>query len=123
MITLKTLPEAPLQDIFDQVVTHLLTQNEKCADGRQCYYRYDNLKCAAGCLIADDEYQKNFERRRWGNIEEICNLNLSEEKTALIEALQNVHDGSEAIDWFGDLMDVAKEFQLNYDILYRINTI
>lgn len=32
MITLKTLPNATAQEVFDQVATHLLTQGEKSVD-------------------------------------------------------------------------------------------
>lgn len=54
------------QDIFNKVVTHLLTQNEMSVAYRasgdpnikgMCAYRgKDGLKCAVGCLIEDDEY-------------------------------------------------------------------
>lgn len=67
MITLKTLHAASLQEIFDQVAKHLLTQNAPAAyfnqDGdRNCLYRtFDGGKCAVGCLIADDEYSPVIE--------------------------------------------------------------
>ncbi|MDO5609506.1 MAG: hypothetical protein Q4G62_01760, partial [Pseudomonadota bacterium] len=61
MITLKTLSSASAQAAADQIVQHLLTQNERSildfADPGLCAYRgMRGLKCAAGCLIADDEY-------------------------------------------------------------------
>lgn len=57
LVTLKTLPQATPQQVFDQVVTHMRTQKVQAlkADG-DCVYRAGTLKCAAGCLIADDEY-------------------------------------------------------------------
>lgn len=68
MITLKTLPQASEQEVLDQIAVHLLTQKQKCNNGKdqtdpnyQCLYRNEEgLKCAAGCLIADDEYKKRF---------------------------------------------------------------
>lgn len=62
IITLKNLHEATAQQVFTQVATHLLTQKERSfvIDDRGeelCAYRGDNgLKCAAGCLISNDEY-------------------------------------------------------------------
>ena len=60
MITLKTLPQATAQEVFDQITQHLLQQGKaaKSVTGA-CRYRIETaegiLKCAAGCLIADDE--------------------------------------------------------------------
>lgn len=65
MITLKTLPNASAQQVFDQVAAHLLTQKEKAKQFNTCKYRVEHrdkvLKCAAGCLIGDDEYEGCFE--------------------------------------------------------------
>lgn len=67
MITLKTLHAASLQEIFDHVAKHLLTQNEQAAyrdeDGDLiCEYRvFDGKQCAIGCLIADNEYDQALE--------------------------------------------------------------
>jgi hypothetical protein len=66
MITLKTLGKATLQQVFDQVANHLMDQGERAAtvnsSGRvTCYYRLNDLKCAAGCLIGDDEYESRID--------------------------------------------------------------
>ena len=74
MITLKTLPQATAQEVFDQVAKHLLTQMKKSVAKRAaesasdskdyCMYRgFDGTKCAAGCLISDDEYKPEFEQK------------------------------------------------------------
>ena len=69
MITLKTLGKATAQEVFDQVATHLLTQNERSLDGASCSYRNcDGLKCAAGCLISDDEYDNQMEGIDWRGV-------------------------------------------------------
>ena len=64
MITLKTLPQATAQEVFDQVTQHLLKQGKAARSGTgACRYRVETrgeiLKCAAGCLIADDEYAED----------------------------------------------------------------
>ena len=45
------------QEIFDKVFTHLLTQKyQAITDDGQCEYLANNgLKCAVGCLIAEDQ--------------------------------------------------------------------
>ena len=90
MITLATLPQATAQEVFDQMATHLLTQNEKSA-GYLFRYRLGRLKCAAGCLISDDEYKKSWEGRDWDTL---VNLNEAPKAhTDLILELQRIHDG------------------------------
>lgn len=51
------------QEVFDKVVNHLLTQNQKSIDeSSQCMYRGINgLMCAVGCLIPDEFYNKDLE--------------------------------------------------------------
>ena len=66
MITLKTLPQATAQDVFDHVTQHLLKQGKRSVSSTgACQYRTEQaegvLKCAAGCLITDDEYNSKFE--------------------------------------------------------------
>lgn len=53
------------QEIFSKVATHLLTQKRKSTDaGGTCKYRGPNdLKCAIGCLIGDNEYHPMMEGR------------------------------------------------------------
>jgi hypothetical protein len=62
MITLKTLPDATAQEVFDQVVTHLRKQGRPAYHDRRCKYRTpDKLMCAGGCLMSDDEYSTAME--------------------------------------------------------------
>lgn len=52
-----------LQDVFDRVVTHLRTQGKRAySDLFGCMYRApDGTKCAVGCLIPDEVYNKTWE--------------------------------------------------------------
>jgi hypothetical protein len=65
-ISLKSLPFATSQEVFDQVAYHLLTQNLKASSGGICQYKFGKLKYAAGCLISEDEYKEEFEGNVWG---------------------------------------------------------
>lgn len=110
-ITLKNLHEATAQQVFDQVATHLLTQMARSTTGLGCAYRGpNNLKCAAGCLIADDEYNSSLEHKLW-----ICLVNeklVTEHHQYLISELQRIHDSKPIYCWNSSLASIAKDFNL-----------
>lgn len=134
MITLATLATATAQQVFNQVRDHLLAQgrrsllypgNEDRALSVQCAYRSpDGLKCAAGCLMSDEEYRPEFDstlhfNRKptscgWvtGIIEKYKAAPL--EHAGLITDLQEVHDYSPPERWSTKLAERAKAFGLDY---------
>jgi hypothetical protein len=96
MITLKTLSAASAQEVFDQVATHLLTQKaqalgDQIVDGpNACVYKAPGgLKCAAGCLIGDDEYSPDMEGNSWAVL---VDQGVSSTHQHLIDELQHIHD-------------------------------
>jgi len=113
-ITLATLSQATEQQVFDHVATHLLTQNckSRCESDDNCMYRGEhNLKCAAGCLIADDEYNIFLENNTW-------NILVRENRAPnvhrhLISALQNIHDNQPVEEWYSFLENLAFTYNLN----------
>ena len=117
MITLKTLDQATEQQVFDQVATHLLTQNKRSANEKgECMYRGpEGLKCAAGCLIADDEYEQVFEGNSWrwfmvgGRVSRNC--------SGLINNLQSCHDLIDVNQWRESLKSIASRFKLSTEVL------
>ncbi len=122
MITLKTLPQATAQEVFDQVAKHLLTQMKKSVAKRAaesasdskdyCMYRgFDGTKCAAGCLISDDEYKLEFENHNWSHLFGTKYL-VPKEHGHLIMKLQNIHDCYEPEDWRVKLNNLAEESDL-----------
>ena len=115
-ITLATLHAATEQEVFDSVANHLLTQNEKSSleAYNQCVYRgFDNLKCAAGCLISDYEYKGKFEGNSWEEL--IAQGLVLSDHEALIMSLQQVHDGYEVSKWHDQLSKVADKFNLKFN--------
>ena len=80
-ITLKTLGQATAQEVFDQVSSHLLTQMKKSINPKNpslCVYHADSgLKCAAGCLISDDEYTPRMAALGWDLLCEIYDKNFT----------------------------------------------
>jgi hypothetical protein len=113
MITLATLGSATEQEVFDQVATHLLTQKQKCLsnEGGGCSYRNNGLKCAAGCLIGDDEYYTGMERRRWNRLVE--NGVVPGDHVDLITKLQSIHDNNDPSEWRMALWHFANEYRLD----------
>lgn len=117
MITLATLEYATPQEVFDQVVSHLREQGRQSRKslGDECAYRGDNgLMCAAGCLIADDEYVEkmdNMQMTDWENLVEIDMVPPYHEK--LIAELQCVHDAGEEM-WEEGFKSIAETFNLSY---------
>lgn len=92
-ITLATLPTATAQQVFDHVARHLITQGGPAVDDNgTCMYRDpDGLQCAAGCLIGDDEYDReDMEFKTWSQLVKLDQVPTTH--FALITALQSAHD-------------------------------
>lgn len=123
-ITLKTLHLATAQQVFDQVAAHLLTQNKRSYNDElaACAYRSpDGLKCAAGCLIADEEYNPAWEGMYWlglcGEFPVTTKWHepLTDAHSGLIVELQKIHDNVEPNEWPISLESLAKECELEYN--------
>ena len=119
MITLATLEQATPQEVFDQVKNHLLKQNARSGvlgERWKCKYRgLDGLKCAAGCLISDEEYKPKMESRTWYGL--IYNGLIKEtQHDVLIKKLQIIHDDTDVENWEKDLKELAKEHGLEYEV-------
>lgn len=119
MITLRTLERATAQEVFDQVAKHLLKQGER-STGKHgfCAYRgNDGMMCAAGCLIGPKEYRKKFEGYDWTDMvryHQVC----STHKTLILD-LQYIHDNSKPARWSHSLEALAKEHDLNAEVLNK----
>jgi hypothetical protein len=114
MITLATLPQATAQQVYDQVKAHLLKQGKKSTNPivlMECLYRAPGgLKCAAGCLISDEEYNPQMEGRPWRSLITI-KLTPSDHEL-LITELQYVHDDHDPEEWAQQLKDLANRHNL-----------
>lgn len=130
MITLKTLATAKPQEVFDQVANHMMTQKARSKarssveEGNVffCAYRSNGLKCAAGCLIADDEYRPYFEKSSW--IKLVEQGVVSDNCSKLIRELQTIHDNIVNVDeWYGMLKCTAEVHHLNTHELDKFNNV
>lgn len=117
MITLGTLAQATGQEVFNQVATHLLTQMEQSKGNSTCQYRSDDgkLKCAAGCLISEDEMlQVHIQNENEASWHGLVNAKLAPiDHMDLIVQLQGVHDDDSNVEnWRESLSEVAENFNL-----------
>jgi hypothetical protein len=115
MITLKTLPQATAKQVFDQVSEHLLSQGVKSIDKEndRCLYRFNDLSCAAGCLISDKEYDPSMEGNGWRGLMDKGFVPV--EHCDLISSLQYIHDDSEIEEWPKKLAELKTELGLDKD--------
>lgn len=115
-ITLKTLPTATKQQVFDQIAKHLILQGMRSTDksGHTCMYLgHDRLKCAAGCLISDQEYNKEWEGKSWGGL---CDTvpSFPNNHKSMIADLQYIHDSDHPRSWKHSLKAIAKDNKLEF---------
>jgi len=113
-----------LQELFDRVVKHLLTQNKRANDDGYsgCKYRTkDGLSCAVGCLIADGHYNTELENHGvlfpevMAAVEASIGCTLSTKQLVVLNGLQRIHDLYTVVEWPRELKRIATEFGLTYN--------
>jgi len=110
------------QTVFNKVARHLLTQKKRSKNRDNCLYHSKNgLKCAAGCLIPDEQYDaiKDKEGKPWRYL--VRHRLVSSSHMNLIELLQHVHDIEKIKHWKYSLRRVATIFGLNTNILDKFD--
>jgi len=115
MITLANIEQATEQEIINQVSENLVRQNEKCVDENGlCVFRgKNNMKCAAGHLISDKEFDNLIQidgiSNNSGWLALICKGVAPKKHGRLIICLQQIHDTSPKERW-GENFKRMKEF-------------
>ena len=118
-----------LQQVFDKVSNHLLTQNRKSmgGPGGGCAYRGDNgSSCAVGCLMPDSEYHIRMEGQNiqddqvWDALLTVIDPNCEDDaiskKFDLLADLQELHDDHECYTWAERLNIVASNHGLTFTL-------
>lgn len=125
-LSLKTLPNATSQQVFDHVAQHLLAQGERslvlepgapAEDLTPAYRSPTGLKDAAGSLMSDDEYSFEMEGNTWEGI--VASGAAPKEHAGLISGLNNVHDNHHPSAWPEQLLAVAQAFNLSPAVLEK----
>ncbi len=121
-----------IQEIFDTVSVHLLTQNKKSQESSfysSCLYRGPNgLKCAVGCLIKDEFYNihiENYSSDAECVIKALgqSGIIIDDEITEILYDLQDIHDTCWACNWHKLLYLLALDYDLSPDILTQFGDI
>jgi len=96
------------QEILNTIAQHLIKQGQKSRDhGGSCRYRTTaGLKCAVGCLLADDEYCSSMEGRRVDHIEHMLPERLKGH-IRMIRSAQRIHDELAVNEWPGAIRKLA----------------
>jgi hypothetical protein len=126
MITLATLEHAAEQEVFDQVARHMIKQKTRSwlQDGACAYRGEEGLKCAAGCLISDEEAtmlnlaDESINTLPWSCL--IIRGVAPDRHRSLISSLQAIHDNPDYVpedDWGDRLKELAKQRGLNYKVV------
>lgn len=124
IVSLKNLAEATPQQVFDQVVTHMRTQKVQAKGPEGCAYRAGALMCAAGCLIADDEYMPEMDQAgtveghttgsNWDSLVRRQMVPRTQHSDLIID-LQNTHDNYAGPQtWEGRFERLAKQYNLQF---------
>lgn len=128
-VSTRTLKEATAQQVFDHIALHLLKQNKKAkvSENSACRYRVEVcgevLKCAAGSLIPDEDYNLSMENQSW-SLNTLRRYGISTNHNELIKSLQGIHDWVEVSNWKPRLKAVGELYNLNTDVLnYDSNTL
>lgn len=115
----ETFNAATSQEVFDFVAHHLLTQNEKSMRGNLCKYKSQRtLKCAAGCLISEDNYDTGFEGLGWNEVSDKLGMF---NHWGLVVDLQGLHDLTSLENWKAELHKLADRYDLNSNVLEQFN--
>lgn len=118
-------PVETLTDVFNKVVSHLLTQNKTSAEyGGSCKYRTfreddTTLKCAVGCLISDSVYFEDLEDQM-ANASDVIkaiqdsnpNFIVTDEIKEMMLQLQFLHDHCQENIWFYMAFLIYRDFNL-----------
>lgn len=102
-VTIHNLKDKTAQEVVNFVKDHLLKQgckSEKRSETGKitCLYRGPNgTKCAAGCLIPDEDYKPDMEHGKWSSVS--MNYGFERKHIYLISDLQYIHDNVEVEEW------------------------
>lgn len=126
-ITIKTINDFSLQEIFDYVALFLLKQNKRSSitvfkqglASESCRYRAgtpeEPLKCAVGCIMSDEEYLSDYECKTisWLQAKVEYFNHIDNKIVLLLHSLQQKHDNCTPDKWYCSLSDVAEHFELS----------
>lgn len=109
-----------VQEVFDTVAKHLLTQGRRCELSKRCLYHLvlpdgKTMQCAAGCLIDPDEYDSRIDGMAWEDL--VTRGFVGMRHRSFIQRLQSLHDEVPPQAWRFSLYNIAVELGLNSEVV------
>lgn len=112
-------PKVTNQELFDEVVNHLLTQNARSLTpfGACAYRGYNGMKCAVGCLIEDSAYDSSMESYpvMYLKVRNGLKYSLTRKQLAILVSLQVIHDEYEVSGWVDKIREIAGYYNLQFN--------
>lgn len=113
-----------MEELFLKAAKHLLKQNAQSMSDGMCLYRGPcGRMCAVGAIITEEAYHPSIEGVSV-EIEEVrialyesLGRRLSTEELTMLRLLQYVHDKHSPAIWLDELTKVAKELQIDVDLV------
>lgn len=116
------------QEVFDYVLDFLLEQGESSReDALTCKYRLEKegriLKCAAGCLIKDENYTSEIEGKSWITVGLPAKVGIFNHER-IIYRMQQAHDATSNLNFKEGILDKFKKIadQNNLNFKYEQGT-
>ena len=110
------------QEMFDKVAAHLRKQNAKSSSEEgECFYRGPNgTSCAIGCLLPDEIYRPEMEKKSVVHlVEEFPETKTFIPDLELAEDLQLHHDHNyPSPSWLTDRDWALKQIALKHNLIY-----
>ena len=111
------------QEVFDKVATALIKQGHQCKVSDLCSYYNSGSRCAIGWLVSEEDAKYLEENFRGKGVMDLPNSIVSGDDYDLVflVGLQDAHDTMYEGSWVevlkNLLLDVARDYNLNTDVL------
>lgn len=100
------------QELFDFVVDKVVKQGKLCKKpgSKRCSYRYGDLKCAVGHVIADEHYNEGLEGYSISNssVSHAIKKSIGKYDPCLLDSLQGCHDTSSRKHFLKEFTESAR---------------
>lgn len=113
--TLSTINDFSRQQIIEFIADKLIRQNERSVSYMRggCRYRGDNnMRCAIGWLISDEEYNPNMESSTVKSLY-FKRYEINYNTLAMLAELQDMHDCNPIFAWPTIIEGIAKKYGLD----------
>lgn len=115
IVSIRNLHEVSEMDVLEFITAHLLSQRKMSRtftpvlNRTICRYKHDDLRCAAGCLIPDEDYRPEMEGNVWYTL--INKKMVPPHHAWVIAKAQSIHDFTPVKAWAEELQKLKEKVQ------------